>query len=444
MEPNRMFLEYSPQKLFFTAAVPGMISMFAASLYMIVEGMFIGRYLGSTAFAAVNLAMPLMLLTFSLADMIGVGSSIPISIALGRGDEAQANRLFSGALLLIVAAAASVGVVMAVCAPYIFRAMGAEGEVARLATLYIRIYALCGPLCSLVFAMDNFLRICSFIRGSMYLNIFMSLLTVVLLWVFLVVLEMGVAGAALASCVSMSLCALLALIPFLRRKTVLKLSRPQISLAMLRQIVACGSPAFLNNIAERLTGVVMNVALLRLGGEDAVAVYGVLMYAGSMVFPFLYGMNDSLQPAMGYNWGAEAYGRVRALRRWIFGGSAAVSGVAVAAMLLIPAPIASLFVEKGDPALLQMAAVALQLFSLSYVLRWFSLSSQSFFSAIGKPAPAALLSISSTLIFPLLVMLLLWPLGLNGLWLNLAGTALLAAVLAAALLLREEQNIPKA
>lgn len=443
MDSNRIFMELSPRRLFFTAAVPGMISMFAASLYMIVEGMFIGRFLGGTAFAAVNLAMPLMMLTFSLADMVGVGSSVPISIALGRGDEKQANRLFSGALLLIVAAAISVGVVMALCAPYIFRAMGAEGEVARLAVIYIRIYALCGPLCSLVFAMDNFLRICSFIKGSMYLNIFMSALTIVLLYVFLVLLDMGVAGAALASCVSMSLCALLALIPFLRKKTILRLGRPQITLPMLRQIVACGSPAFLNNIAERLTGVVMNVALLRLGGEDAVAVYGVLMYAGSMVFPFLYGMSDSLQPAMGYNWGAGAFSRVRALRRWIFGGSAAVSALAVAAMLLIPATIASLFVEKGDAALLEMAAAALQLFSLSYTLRWFSLASQSFFSAIGRPAPAALLSISSTLVFPLLVMVLLWPLGLNGLWLNLAGTALLAAVLAAALLLREEKRIPR-
>ena len=150
-----------------------------------------------------------------------------------------------------------------------------------------------------------------------------------------------------------------------------------------------------------------------------------------------------MQPAMGYNWGAGAYGRVRALRRCIFGGSASVSALAVAAMLLVPAPIASLFVEKGDAPLLEMAAAALQLFSLSYALRWFSLASQSFFSAIGRPAPAALLSISSTLIFPLLVMILLWPMGLNGLWLNLAGTAFFAALLSAFLLLREEKRIPR-
>lgn len=443
MDSNCLFMELSPRRLFFTAAVPGMISMFAASLYMIAEGMFIGRFLGSTAFAAVNLAMPLMMLTFSLADMVGVGSSVPISIALGQGDDEEANRLFSGALLLIVVAAMSVGVLMALCAPYIFRAIGAEGEVARLATLYIRIYALCGPLCSLVFAMDNFLRICSFIQRSMFLNIFMSLLTIALLAVFLVLLDLGVAGAALASCTAMSLCALLALIPFLRKKTVLRLSRPRISRKMLRRIVACGSPAFLNNIAERLTGVVMNVALLRLGGEDAVSVYGVLMYAGSVVFPFLYGMSDSLQPAMGYNWGAGAYGRVRALRRCIFAGSALVSVAAVAAMELFPVSISSLFVEKGNDALLGMAADALRIFSLAYALRWFSLAAQSFFSAIGRPAPAALLTICGTLIFPLLTMLLLWPLGLNGLWLNLAGTALLAAILAAVLLLREEKTIPR-
>ena len=81
-----MYATYNPWRLFFIVAMPGMISMFAMSIYSIVEGIFIGKILGESAFAAVNIAFPLVMINFSLADLIGVGASVPISIALGRED----------------------------------------------------------------------------------------------------------------------------------------------------------------------------------------------------------------------------------------------------------------------------------------------------------------------------------------------------------------------
>ena len=90
-----MYATMDPWKLFFRIALPGMISMFTMSIYSVVEGMFIGHQLGEGAFAAVNIAMPLVMINFSLADMIGVGASVPISIALGRKDHGTANNVFS-------------------------------------------------------------------------------------------------------------------------------------------------------------------------------------------------------------------------------------------------------------------------------------------------------------------------------------------------------------
>ena len=140
----------------------------------------------------------------------------------------------------------------------------------------------------------------------------------------------------------------------------------------------------------------------------------------------LYGMCDSLQPAIGYNWGAGQYSRVRAIGKCCFIASAIISLISVAVILLFPEQITQLFVPESDADLLVTAVLALQLFSLTYVTRWFSFARQSFMLAIEKTLPASLLSISTALVFPLLLILILWPLGLTGIWLNFAGTSLLA------------------
>lgn len=103
-----------PVKLFFTAAIPGVISMFAMSIYNIVEGIFVGQFIGGDAFAAMNLAMPLVFITFALSDMVGVGSSVLISIAHGQKNEKRANNIFSCSVILIVSTAIVFPLIMVV------------------------------------------------------------------------------------------------------------------------------------------------------------------------------------------------------------------------------------------------------------------------------------------------------------------------------------------
>ena len=107
-----MYATMNPWKLFFVIAMPGMVSMFAMSVYTIIEGIFIGQILGEGAFAAVNIAFPLVMINFSIADLVGVGASVPISIALGQKDEDTASNLFSCAIILIVLASFATGIIM--------------------------------------------------------------------------------------------------------------------------------------------------------------------------------------------------------------------------------------------------------------------------------------------------------------------------------------------
>ena len=441
MDSHKLFSVTSPLKLFFLASIPGAVSMLASALYQTIDGIFVGQYLGATAFAAVNLAMPFVIINFSLADLIGVGSSVPISINLGRKNEREANNYFTCACIMIFTAGILMGGLLFASAPLLIRLMGADGDFARLAVQYIRVYALCSPLTTIIFAMDNFLRICGFIRGSMALNIFMSVLSGLLEFLFLGVFGFGVWGAALATCTGMMVCALIALAPFIRKKALLKFVRPEFHLRMIRQIVICGSPNFLNNIAGRITSIMLNAILVRVGGELAVSIYGVLMYVDGFIQPLLYGMCDSLQPAVGYNYGAGKMSRVRAIEKCCFTASAVVSLLSAVIIYLIPSDISILFMPDADKSGLELAVFALKLFAFTYVTRWFSFATQSFMLAIEKSRQAALISVSTALIFPVLLVIILWPVGLTGIWLNFSLTSLLAGIMAAVILIRLKQEL---
>lgn len=441
MQSNTLFIKTSPLRLFLLASIPGAISMLASALYQTLDGVFVGHFLGPTAFAAVNLAMPFVIINFSLADLIGVGASVPISISLGRKQNREANNIFTCACLLIVGTGVLIGAVLYAAAPLLIRLMGAEGEFADLAVQYIRVYALCSPVTTIVFAMDNFLRICGIIRGSMFLNILMSVLSGVLEFLFLSVFRWGIWAAALATCTGMFVSAFLAVVPFLRGKTLLRFCKPRFQISMIRQIVSCGSPNFLNNIAGRITSILLNAILVRMGGESAVSVYGILMYADGFIQPLLYGMCDSLQPAVGYNWGAGKFARVRAIEKCCFSASGVVSLLAVLVIALFPEQITLLFMADAGQDVMGMAVGALRLFSLTYVVRWFSFATQSYMLAIEKSLSASIISVSTALVFPLILVILLWPLGLTGIWLNFAGTAVLAAALSGVILLKMRREL---
>ena len=195
----------------------------------------------------------------------------------------------------------------------------------------------------------------------------------------------------------------------------------------------------MNNIAGRITSILMNVVLLQLGGATAVSVYGVLMIADGFVQPLLYGMCDSLQPAVGYNWGARNIKRVKAIEFRCFGAAAVLALLTTLVLGFFPRQVAGLFIDVSETAYMEMAVQALLLFSLTYVTRWFSYATQSFLSAIEKPVAASMISVSTALVFPVLLIVVLWPLGLTGIWLNFAVTAVLAGILALILLLRQKE-----
>lgn len=432
----------SPWKLFFRVALPGMISMLAMSIYSIIEGIFIGQTLGEGAFAALNIAFPLVMINFSLADLIGVGASAPISVALGKNKHDTANNIFTCSIILIFTTSIVMGAVMFFAAEPLSRMMGADDVLLDTSVRYLRTAALCSPLAAIFFAVDNYLRISGFVKTSMVINIICNLLTLGLVTVFLLVCNMDVVGSALATSLSMCACAFAALIPFVMKKALLKFTKPKFSFAILKQIFACGSPVFFSNVAGRITSILMNITLMTLGvqalgdggGQTAVAVYAVLMYSSDLCWPLLYGISDSLSPAIGYNWGAKHYDRVKRIAKCAYVGTAAIGLISTTFLFLFPDLIASWFVKAEDVKLLEISTHAIRLFCFAYLFRWFGVTTQGFFSAIEKPLQATVMSVATAFVFPTVLLGALWQFGLDGIWFNFVGVNILCAILSVLLL----------
>ena len=450
-DTEAMYATMSPWRLFFIVALPGMVSMFAMSIYSIIEGAFIGQKLGEGAFAAVNIAMPLVMINFSLADLVGVGASVPISIALGKKEHNTANNVFSCSVIMIFLTSVLMGTVMFFAAEPLCRMMGADDVLLDTSMRYLRTCALCSPLASIFFAMDNYLRISGYVKTSMVINIGCNLATLALLTFFLIGLNMDVVGSALATSVAMCLSSIVAMIPFLRRKTLLQFTKPRFHVAMFREITACGSPVFLSNVSGRVTSILMNISLMTIGtqvwgengGTTAVAVYAVLMYSSDLCWPLLYGISDSLAPAIGYNWGAGSYDRVKKIVKCAYIGTATVGLVSTSLLFFLSGTVASLFANAEDVMLLEESTRAIRLFCFAYLFRWFTVTTQGFLSAIEKPVLATVMSVATAFVFPIVMLGALWNLGLNGIWLNFVGVNFLAAILGLLLLTVVGREIKK-
>lgn len=448
---EEMYATMSPWRLFFVVAMPGMISMFAMSVYNIIEGIFIGQKLGEGAFAAINIALPMVMINFSLADLIGVGASAPISIALGRGDRKTANNVFSCSVIMIFLVSLIMGAVMFFAAVPLAELMGADGQLLDTSVRYLRTAALCSPLAALFFAMDNYLRISGFVKTSMIINIASNVLMLGFLTFFLIVCNMDVVGSALSASLSMSICSIVAMIPFIAKKALLKFTKPKFSFAMTKQIAACGSPVFLSNVSGRITSILMNISLMAVGvkafgdggGQTAVAIYAVLMYSSDLCWPLLYGIADSLSPALGYNWGAGNFGRVKSIAKCAYIGTAVVGLVSTSFLFFFSDTVASWFVKAGDIRLLENSAHAIKLFCFAYLFRWIAVTTQSYFSAIEKPLQATVMAVAVAFLFPVLLLGAFWNFGLDGIWINFAGVNMLAAILSAFLLIGLMKEIKK-
>ena len=431
-----MFEKMQPTKLFIKCAIPATLSMIFSGIYSIADGIFVGRCIGSDALAAVNLVMPLIMISFALAEMIAVGSSVQLAMLLGQKEKELANRTFSVCIKVILGISVIIGLIFFFLSKPILTLMGTEGKALQYGIEYIRVYAVFSPLIIVYFAADNYLRICGKQNYSMALNIVTSVLNIVLDFLLLVVWKQGVWAAAFTSCISIALGTVMALCPFFRNKLELKFVKGWISAKQFVKLVANGSSEFFANIASSIFSFILNIVLLSIGGTTAVAAMSVVMYVESIASMMISGMSDSMQPAISYCHGAGLKKRVYALEKRVLVSAAVLSLTACLLLRYGGAWVVPFFVKSDETELLALSIHAMSLYALSYLVNWVDGCLSGYLTALGQAGRSFIVSIMGTLVLPLVGLAVLAPpLGLAGVCLMPLFAGVLSAVLSLVLVL---------
>ena len=407
-----------PKKLFVKLAVPSLISMLFSSIYMMADGMFVGKIIGSKALAAINLVFPIIMIVFAVGDMIAAGASVKIGIKLGEKKDKDASNIFSVALLLTFIINIIFMILSLFFAKDIIFILIKDKSLASLSYKFAYPFILGLPIIAPFFALDNYLRICGKANMSMWVNIAVSVLNIILDAVLIGYFKLGIEYAAIASALSMAFGAMIFLYPFIMKKVALRFTKPKINMKEITQILYNGSSDFLGNISGSIISIITNAVLLHYGGPVAVAAYSIIMYIDSLLSPLLFGMVGSIEPVISYNYGAKNYERITEFFKITCVVSLAISAVTTIIMFVFPDFLVGLFSSKSDIEIIQMSKIALLLSAPSYLFSWFSMTVGCFLTGFEKATESMIIMLAESVVLPLVLIVILTKLmGVYGIFL---------------------------
>ncbi len=446
---SEIFEKLPPTKLFFRCAIPSMITMAFSALYQIADGLFVGRFIGEDALAAVNLIMPIIMMVFAFSSMIATGASVRISVLLGEKNREEASRVFTYSLKFIFVMSCIIGALGLIFAEPFVRllAPGATEKAIEYGITYTRVYALFSPLMPIYHATDNYLRVCGKEKLSMWLSVGTQVMNIVLDVILIAFLGQGVWAAAFTSCIAMVLGAVISLWLFRGMRMDLYYEKGKMSAPVFLRILVNGSSEFFSNISMSVMSVVYNFFLLAYGGTTGLAAFSVVMYVDSFIGMLTFGMCDALQPAISYCYGAGLMNKVKAILKRIVLGSAVLSAASLLFMMFVGEYVAPLFVRPDDTELLAVSIIGMKLFSLSYLTGWVDMCFSSYFTALERPTRSLITSFFGTLVFPIGFLFILTPiLKLDGVWLSAffscTASAIVTIILALTMKKKRTDSIP--
>lgn len=431
-------------KLLVQYAFPAIIAMIAASLYNIIDRIFIGQIVGPMAISGLAITFPFINLGVAFGAAVGIGASTSISVKLGQRDYETAENILGNTVTLNLIIGSAFGIICLLFLDPILRFFGASDATIPYARSFMEVILAGNVISHMYFGMNAVLRAASKPRQAMLATIFTVLMNIVLDFIFIRLWGWGIRGAAFATVLSQALALCWQMKQFTNKDEILHLKRGiyQLRRHLVENIISIGISPFLMNVCACIVVIFMNNQLVRYGGDMAVGAFGIA-YSIAMIFVmFVIGLDQGMQPIAGYNYGSQQTDRLmRVLKLTIF----AATGIMVIGWLiahLAPYYCARMFTK--DPELIRQAIKAIQINMMMYPIVGFQMVVTNFFQCIGKVKISIFLSLSRQLLFliPLLVILPKF-FNLDGVWASLPFSDFLASLVAAIIMITYMQRLKK-
>jgi putative MATE family efflux protein len=433
-------------KLIVKFSIPGIIGMMVNALYNIVDRIYIGKIPGegARALTGVGLTFPISTIILAFSLLVGVGTSARISILLGQKRHKDAEELLGTSLLLAIGFGVLITILGLIFLDPILYAFGASEATFPYAKNYIRIILAFSIINTCSFSMNHGIRGSGNPRRSAMTQMVGAIVNIILDPVFIFVLNMGVQGAAIATIIGQATAAALVFSYYLSESSNVKLRFRNLRLNQeyALKIFSIGMSPFSMQLSSSAVGVVVNNTLRAYGGDLAIGAMTAITSIFSLCFMPVLGMNQGLQPIIGYNYGAGNYPRVKkALEQGILAATCITSFFFLLTQLF-PKWIISLF--NNDPQLLEIGAHGIRIYMLMSPLVAFQVLSTNYFQSIGRAAISMFLSLLRQVIL-LIPLYFILPrfLGLKGIWISTPVSDTIAILVTAFLIWRAMKDLTR-
>ena len=375
-------------------AVPALVGQVINLLYNIVDRIYIGHIpeIGGTALTGVGLFTPILMLITAFAMLSGAGGAPRAAIAMGKGDKETAEKIVGNCFTVLMILAVILTAVFWFAAPVLLRFFGGSDATLPYAVTYSRIYILGTVFVLIVMGMNVFITTQGFAKFSMLTTVIGAVINIVLDPIFIFALDMGVAGAALATVLSQTVSAVWILWFLTGKRTILKLKLSNLRLQpkVILPCLALGISSFVMISTESILSISFTSSLQRFGGDLAVGAMTVLTSINQLVTMPLSGICQGGQPLISYNYGAKKMDRVKEAFFCQFGICVAYTVLFWLALMVFPNVFGGIF--TSDQALVSYTAWAIRIFLCGVFSVGFQISCQQAFMALGQAKVSLLLA----------------------------------------------------
>lgn len=446
-------------------AAPAIIAMASNSIYHIIDSIFVGHGVGGAAIAGMAITMPIMNIAGAFGAMVGVGAAARMSIRLGEGNMQAAEKTLANAVMLnLILGFALMAFMLIFLDPILqlFSGGNASAETIGYARDFMRIILLGNMTQHMYLGLNEQIRASGYPQKSMRIILTAVALNLCLNPLFIFKFGWGIKGSALATVISQAVSFLIASSHFCQKSSFVRFRRAAFVLdwKIIKAILSIGLAPFMVNICASMVAAFVNTALLKYGGTGAhdvvqtthasadifVGAYGIANRVVMLLIMVIQGLNQGMQPIVGFNYGAKRYDRVRKALYLTIGCGMTISTLGFLACQIFPEGIASLFVDstKGGDETLMIAAAsqAMRTIVTMFPLVGFQIVAAAFFQYIGHAKLAIFVSMTRQMLF-LLPLLWIIPryMGATGVWISMPIADCASITLAAILLYRELKKL---
>ena len=385
--------------VFFQYSIPAVLGMLAISSANIVDGFFIGNYVGDFGLAAINITFPIFSLLFGFALMLAIGSSVVSGKLIGQGDIKSASIIFSKTIVCITLFSFITCTGLFLNIETVLHLFGADENLTKIAIEYLSVILIFIPFLMIGVVLDYFVRVDNRPNLAFIALLFSAVINVILDWFLIVYLQKGIFGAALATGISQLALIFILLPHFFSKKATLKFVKPIGSYIQIIKASYNGASEFINEISVGITTLIFNYVMIKNFDIEGIAAFTVINYLLMIGIMISFGISDSLQPIISKNFGAKENKRIEEFLKLAFITTGLVGVIMILLIIFTPNTLANIFLEDTNYKTKQIVLSFATFIWIAFLFNGINLVISAYLTAIHKPL--ASIAVSRSFIFPI-------------------------------------------